>query len=338
MVEVKSTLGWGVVGTGDISRYVTSDLRLLAQARRVAVCSRSIESAQAFAEEFEFEVGYDSLEHMLSDADVDVVYIGTPHSTHARIAVQALEAGKHVLIEKPLGISANEVETVKAAAEANGRFAMEGMWMKFHPYYRAMLAEVQTGAIGEASSVQASFGLPFGEPESTRWSRELASSTLLDQGIYPVTLVHDLFGPPTSIIASAATRSDGVDVSMEATLTYPDGKYAQVAASMVGYLNPSASINGTGGWIDLPAPFWATDRYTQHAGSIGDALMNPTTAVFDREGMGYVPMLRAVTDAISDGLLEHPTHTLDATAAVARLLDRIRAASPRNEPQLENHR
>ena len=323
---MSTPLGWGVVGTGDVSRYIATDLALLSSARLVAVSSRSPQSARDFATELGFVRGC-SLDELLVDAAVDIVYLGTPHSTHAAHAVAALEAGKHVLVEKPLGVNAAEVERVAQAARTAGRFAMEGMWMKFHPYYRALLDGLRAGSIGDVTAVRASFGLPFGERDSQRWSAELASSTLLDQGIYPVTLAHELFGEPDSVVASADTRGDGVDLRVEATLHYAGGRYAHVAASMVGYLEPTAAISGTRGWIDLPAPFWATDRFTRHAGEIGEALMKPVLVPFDREGFGYVPMLRAVGEAVLSGLLEHPIHPFSSTVAVARTLDRIRAAA-----------
>lgn len=332
------SLGWGVVGTGDISRYVVSDLRLLDSARRVAVSSRSIQRAGAFADEFEFEQSYGAFDQLLSDESVQVIYIGTPHSTHAGLAIRALEAGKHVLVEKPLAVDAAELQTVIDTARRCGLFVMEGMWMKFHPYYRALLSDLRKGAIGQVTGVRASFGLPFGDPDSNRWSADLASSTLLDQGIYPVTLARDVLGTPDSVHSWAQFRDDGVDLSIEATLRYRDGGSAHLAASMVGYLDPSASINGTSGWITVPAPFWATDRYTRHAGTIPNALMNPSTTDFAREGTGYVPMLRAVQDAIAAGLTEHPLHTLDDTLAVAQTLDGIRRAALTANSTLEAHR
>ena len=322
-----ASLRWGVVGTGDVSRSIASDLRLLDPAGLAATCSRSVGRAREFATEFGFQRAHGSIDELLADDAVDIVYVGTPHSTHADLAVAALEAGKHVLIEKPLGVDAFEVERVADAARAAGRFAMEAMWMKFHPYYRAMLDDLRAGAIGEITTVRAYFGLPFGARDSRRWSRELASSTLIDQGIYPVTLALDVLGEPLTITASADVRDDGVDLSGHATLGFGGGRYAHIAASMVGYLEPSASVSGTGGWMTVPAPFWAGDRYTRHSGEIGAALMSPTTVTFERDGHGYVPMLRAVAEAISLCRVEHPIHPLSSSLAVARVLDSIRTAA-----------
>ena len=332
-----ATLGWGVVGTGDVSRYLSSDLAMLDSAHRVAVSSRSIDKADAFARELGFERGVGSLHELLSDAAVDMVYVGTPHSTHVDIAVAALEAGKHVLVEKPMGVDAADVERVASAARASDRFAMEAMWMKFHPYYRAVLKEVRGGSIGRVQGVRASFGLPFGEPHSDRWSSERSSSTLLDQGIYPVTFALDVLGGPTAIDARARVRDDGVDLTVYATLEFVGGQQAQIAASMVEYIDPSASVNGTEGWITVPAPFWAGRGFTRHRGSIGEALTAPTSVDFDREGFGYVPMLRAVTETVLAGSKEHPLHPLSATAAVAHILDAIRAAAVAHPISTEIH-
>ena len=332
-----ASLRWGVVGTGDVSRSIASDLRLLDPAGLAATCSRSVGRARDLANEFGFQHAHGSIEEFLADDAVDIVYIGTPHSTHADLAIRALQAGKHVLIEKPLGISEAEVQRVADVARSAGRFVMEGMWMKFHAYYRAMLDDVRAGSIGQVTSIRGYFGLPFGPRDSPRWSPELASSTLLDQGIYPVTLAFDVFGEPTSVRASADVRHDGIDLADEATLGFGGGRYAHIGASMVGYLEPSASLSGTAGWMTVPAPFWAADRYTRHSGDIGEALMSPTTVAFEREGHGYVPMLRAVAEAIAEGRLEHPIHPLSSSVAVARILDSIRAAAAAPSTTTETH-
>jgi len=331
---MSESLGWGIVGTADVAQQVASDLRLLDSAHLAAVCSRSADRARAFADEHGVANSHGDVDELLADDAVDIVYLATPHSAHSTLAIRSLEAGKHVLVEKPLGIDAADVAKVADAARTAGRFAMEGMWMKFHPYYRALIAEVRSGVVGDVVSVRASFGLPFGAPDAPLWSAELASSTLLDQGIYPVTLAYDVLGAPSAVHASARRRDDGVDLVDIATLHYAGGRFAQIAASMVGYLEPTASISGVDGWLTIPPPFWATDRYTRHVGGIRDALMAPESVAFSREGFGYVPMLRAVSDAIADGLTEHPTHTLAHTLAVAEILDDIRRDAARN-PDLQ---
>jgi predicted dehydrogenase len=325
-------LAWGVVGTGDISRFICSDLTRIDGARLLAVSSRSLTSARAFSDEFGFERPYGSFNELLADGDVDIVYIGTPHATHLPIALAALRAGKHVLIEKPIGVSAEEARIIAHAARKSGRFAMEAMWTKFAPAYQELLRGIRAGAIGEVRSIRASFGLPFDTADSNRWSAERASSTLLDQGIYPVTLALDLLGIPDRVLAGRVLRNDGVDLSYKMAFEYPGGRSADLAASMIEYIDPSAAVNGTTGWIQVPAPFWATTRFTTHAGSIPEAFGSPATTAFEPEGHGYTPMLRAVGDAIAQGLTEHPLHTLHTTVETFTVLDRIREVAQLTRP------
>ncbi|WP_162256599.1 Gfo/Idh/MocA family protein [Agromyces sp. Soil535] len=317
-------LNWAIVGTGDVSRFIASDLAQVEGVRRNAVHSRDGARAKAFCEEFGFDRAFVQLDDLLGDPDVDVVYVATPHATHAAIAVRALEAGKHVLIEKPLAVDAVEGERIAAAARATDRFAMEAMWMKFNRVYGAMLADVRRNAIGETRSVRASFGLPFGRANSTRWSADRSSSTLLDQGVYPVTLALDVLGAPDRISADGTVRPDGVDVGIHVTFDYADGRFAQLGASMTEYVEPTASVSGSDGWITIAAPFWASTSYETRRGPIARALFEPNRTEHERRGFGYVPMLESVNEAILDGHRQHPLHPLTSSIAALQLLQTIK--------------
>ena len=328
-------VNWAIVGTGFISQSISDDLHLTPGARRHAVCSRDRERARAFAADNGFAVAHGSVSALLDDPTVDAVYIATPHSTHAAIAIAALESGKHVLIEKPMAVSGEQGRRIAAAAAASGRFAMEAMWMRFNPAYRDLVAAARGGAIGDVRSVRASFGLPFGPADSPRWTEARASSTLLDQGIYPITLALDVLGRPSRMHASGRLRDDGVDLTVHTTFEYEDGRFAQLSASMVEYIEPTASVSGSDGWMTVPAPFWAADEFTTRAGSIARALTEPHRTQHERRGHGYVPMLEAVTLAIAEHRTEHPTHTLADSIATLEVLDAVRASlsSPTARPK-----
>lgn len=331
----RAEVNWAVIGTGFISRSISADLGLIPGARRHAVCSREPDRARAFAADSGFDVAHESVAALLADPTVDAVYIATPHATHAAIAIAALDSGKHVLIEKPMAVDAEQGRRIAETAAASGRFAMEAMWMRFNPAYRDLLATARAGAIGEIGSVRASFGLPFGAPESPRWSAERASSTLLDQGIYPVTLALDVLGRPSRIHATGRVREDGVDLTEHITFDYEDGRFAQLSASMVEYIEPTASVSGTDGWMTVPAPFWAANEFTTSSAPIARALTDPRPTRYERRGNGYVPMLEAVTLAIAEGLTEHPLHTLADSVATLEVLDAIRGtmSSPTAPPK-----
>lgn len=325
MTDRPAAFGWAFVGAGTVSHSVAADLSHVDGARRVGVWSRDSGKARSFASMHRFERAFDSIEDVLAAPDVDLVYIATPHATHARLAIASLNAGKHVLVEKPLGVNADEARAIARAAEANGRFAMEAMWMKFAPAYIALLEEAGEGTLGDVRGVRAAFGLPFGPPGSERWSSELRSSTLLDQAIYAVTLARDFLGEPLRVTSGATVRSDDVDLTVHATLEYDGGRFAQLAASMVTYLEPTAAVSGTNGWATFAPPFWATDHYRIHSGDLGEAFGEPADRTFPQQGFGYVPMLRAVHQALSDGAVQHPRHPLSDSTAVLETLDAIRS-------------
>ncbi|MFD4510217.1 Gfo/Idh/MocA family protein [Streptomyces sp. NPDC058464] len=320
---------WAIVGTADVSRQIAADFATVPGASRAAVLSRSFDRARAFAAEFDFSRAFDDMDALLADSQVDAVYLATPHALHASMALRAIEAGKHVLVEKPLGVNAAEAREIAGAAQRRGVFAMEAMWMKFNPSFRAFVDQARAGRIGDIRAVRGYFGLPFGTADSDRWSAERASSTLLDQGIYPVTLALELLGTPSGIIADGDIRADGVDLTEYMTLRYDGGRVAHLAASMVQFIEPTASVSGTAGWMTIPAPFMRATQYATHAldGTFtGELFSSPDISRFDREGNGYIPMLRAVTEAILRGDTEHEWHPLRATVEVFDVLDGIRSA------------
>ncbi|KQP70044.1 hypothetical protein ASF40_09420 [Microbacterium sp. Leaf288] len=320
-------LRWGVVGTGVISRQMAADFALVEDAELVAVASRSQTSADAFADDFGIPRRFSDYGRML-DSDIDAVYIGTPHVTHFGLAREALECGRHVLCEKPIGVDAAEVRELAGIARRSGRFLMEAMWMKFNPLHRRVQELVESGAIGEVRSVRASFGAPFPQDGSSRWRP--GGSTLLDQGIYPVTLAQLFLGRPESVTAAGVVRDDGVDLRENYTLHYPEGRFAQGASSMTEFLDLVASVNGTRGWIALDTAFWSASRATLHHAA--EEAMVEEVIETTPEGHGYVPMLRAVTASILAGEHEHPLHTLEATADVFDTLDEIRGQLSNDSP------
>lgn len=313
-------LRWAIIGTGTISRHMAADLHLVEGAELSAVSSRNLSTADAFAKEFGIPNAFDDVGRLL-ESDTDAVYIGTPHRTHFALAAEALSHGKHVLVEKPIGMNAAEVRALSDIAAKSGTFLMEAMWMKFNPLHHRLREIVDSGDIGDVRSVRASFGIPFPQDGSSRWLP--GGSSLLDQGIYPVTLGYQYLGEPTLITAAGAVRDDGIDLHEHFTLEYPDGRFSHGAASMVDFLDLSASIAGTSGWITLDPGFWFSSRLTVHRPGRGGELIESVVETA-REGYGYVPMLREVTAAIQNGKREHPSHTLDSTLHVFDILDEIR--------------
>jgi predicted dehydrogenase len=322
---MSKTIHWGVVGTGEICQTITPDFALTGNAEVTAVASRNAESASTFASRFGIPRAFGSYEALLADAAIDAVYLGTPHAVHHSMAVQALDAGKHVLIEKPMALNGTQAREILDLAAANGLFAMEAMWSNFSPTMIGVMDAIATGKIGVPRTVHAKFGAPFPRDSGSRWSADLGGSTLLDQGIYPVALAQAVLGVPDSISVKGSVRQDGVDLAEHFTCEYPDSAYAQLAVSMMEFIEPTASVSGTEGWISIPDPFWASPTFTVHSGGFPDAIWSAETTTVELEGKGYTPMLRAVSACILDGALEHPLHTRTQTLEVFGILDLVRA-------------
>ena len=311
--------GWAIVGTGGISRTTAGDLHLTENLDLVAVASRTIENASAFAEEFEVPRAYGDYDALLEDDAVEVVYIATPIATHAELARRALRAGKHVLVEKAFATTADDARGLAALAAREDRFLMEAMWMRFNPAFRRMMEEVENGAIGEVRTVQAGFGIPF-PPDWNIWRPELGGGALLDMGVYPLTLAHLMLGRPESVTATGELRDDGLDLTASVFLRHGEGRFAQALTSLAGYVNPVATIGGADGFIAFDEPFMSADTFRIENPPHGE----PRTITVELEGNGYVPMFRAVGEAIADGLREHPWRPLAETIDVLDTMDEVR--------------
>ncbi len=283
---------------------------------------RRTETVEAFVAAHGIPRSTTELDALLGDPGIDIVYVATPPATHLELAARALQAGKHVLVEKPMTTSAADSARLFEIAAVNDCFVMEAMWMKFNPLHLEVARRVRDGVLGTPRYVRGAFGMPFPSGGS-RWRADLGGSTVLDQGIYPVTLAEWLLGPVVSITATGAVR-DGVDVAAQITLGHLDGGSSQLACSVLEFLDPSASISGTAGWIEIPAMFWAGGVARVHAGSQGALFGDPIPLLRPRESNGYVPMIRSVAAAVTAGAREHPEHDAAATLSTARVLDNIR--------------
>ncbi|MFI7486976.1 Gfo/Idh/MocA family protein [Micromonospora echinaurantiaca] len=312
---------WGILATGHIAGRFAEDLRLVPGAELVAVGSRTAESAQRFARRHGVPRAYGSWQDLAADADLDVVYVATPHAAHHQAALTCLAAGRAVLLEKPftldLATSTELVDTARAA----GVFLMEAMWMRTNPILRRVCELVADGAIGPVTSVQADFGAagPF-PPEHRMRARTLGGGALLDLGVYPVSLAHLLLGVPQHVRAWAKISPEGVDENTGIVLGYDSGAVATLSCGIVGVTPLTAAITGTTGRIDLPEPFYRPGRVTLHR-----AGAEPETIDAELVGGGYQHEAIEVQRCLAEGLLESPLVPHSATLEVMALLDTIRA-------------
>lgn len=314
---------WAVVGTGGIGRRTVGDLRLCDTADVVAVGSRSRDSANAFAKEWSLPLAFDDYAELCSSPEIDAVYIGTPHSTHFAYARQALEAGKHVLCEKPLTMTAGEALELGRVAANSGCFLMEAMWMKFSPAMQRAMEVIAAGTLGEPRFVQAGLGYPVPPNGPKRfWDAALGGGALYDMAVYTITLTHMILGEPVEISATGTMRPDGVDLEEAITLRYASGALAQLATSITTLIPPRGWVGGTKGCIDFGEQLFSPGSIRI---VVGQPPVPPSVKdeVFQKEGNGYVPMFRAVNEQILAGATGHPLHPVSATASVLQIMQTI---------------
>ena len=312
---------WGIIGPGKIAARFARSMTVVDDGRIVAVASRSAERAGAFADEFDIAGRYDDVRALVDDPDVDAVYVATPHSRHEADTVRCLEAGKHVLCEKPIALNAAQAGRMIAAAEAGGRFLMEAVWSRFLPSYRALVHLVSGGRIGTPMQVDADFGfrVPV-DPAHRLFDPHQGGGALLDLGIYPLQLCTLVLGPVEHVAAAAVLGTTGVDEQVAAVLRHAGGGLGLAKAAITVPLACTARVSGSDGWIELPAFMHCPTSFTVHASGAAPEVVD---CPFEGEGLQFE--IVEVHRCIAAGRTESPTMPLAETLALAATMDDIRA-------------
>ena len=220
-------LGWGVLGAANIARRaVLEAIAASRNGRIVAMASRDPRRAREMLAPYPEARVVESYEALLADPHVDVVYNPLPNSLHLPWTLRALEAGKHVLCEKPIGLNAREAEEMAAAASASGKHVMEAFMYRFHPAVRELVARSRN-----AIHVEASFGFKLRDRGDIRLNAKLGGGALLDVGCYTVSFARWILGEPDYVVARS-TMGNGVDVTTSALLHFPNGSTAAVWCSV----------------------------------------------------------------------------------------------------------
>ncbi|MDF1477848.1 Gfo/Idh/MocA family oxidoreductase [Leifsonia sp. H3M29-4] len=316
-------LRWGVLAPGGIANDFVTTLHANTDQRVAAVASRSAERAGAFAAKHGIPTVHVSYEALVGDPGVDVVYIAAPHSEHLALALLTIAAGKHVLIEKPIAVSADQAREIRAAARAAGVFAMEAMWSRFLPQSSVVAQLLADGVLGEIGMVTADFSVKFDfDPTSRAFDPALGGGALLDLGVYATWFSHFVLGAPSAVTARGSLASTGVDEQAVVTLEHPGGALAAVTTSMRAQGPVGASIAGTKGTLVYPTGFPGPAPF-ELVSLDGDRVAWHESDGFQwRDGLCY--QATAVAQYIADGLTESPIHSLDDTIEILEVLDEAR--------------
>ncbi|MHB9024126.1 MAG: Gfo/Idh/MocA family protein [Armatimonadota bacterium] len=260
-------LAWGLIGTGGIARAFASALTHSHTGELVAIGSRSMEKAEAFAAEFPAPHRHGSYEALLANPAVEAVYISTPHPNHAEWAIAAAKAGKHILCEKPIGLNAAEAQQIIDAAKRHDVFLMEAFMYRCHPQIAKLIELLRGGAIGEVRVIQATFSFhsPF-NPDSRIYKNALGGGGILDVGCYCTSMARLVAGiangmdfiEPLEVKGTGVLGKTGVDEYAVASLKFPGGVLAELATGVAVGQESVVRIFGSEGSIMLPTPWIPT--------------------------------------------------------------------------------
>jgi predicted dehydrogenase len=315
-------LKWGILAPGGIANKFADAVRDFTAGTVVAVGSRDAGRAADFAEGHGIPRSYGSYADLVADDDVEAVYVASPHSGHREHALLAINAGKHVLIEKALARNSSEVEDIFAAAQQKRVFAMEAMWSRHLPHMAEVRRRVAGGAIGEIVTLAADHGQALDLPNDHRLkSPELAGGALLDLGVYPIAFAVDLLGPPVEVTALGRLTDTGVDGHVSLVLDYGGKALAVLDTTLWTKTPTTAVVSGTEGSIEIDGDFYAPNVVRLRKADRGRTVVEEWGGPIDN---GFQFEAAEVARCVADGKQESERMTWASSRAVIGVLDEAR--------------
>lgn len=312
-------LRWGILGPGWIAQRFVVSLQKSTRQKIVAVGDVSLEGAQTFADRFGIKKAYGSTESLVQDPEIDVVYISTPHPFHLPCALLAIQAGKHVLIEKPLALNAAEVSRLKDEAKKKKVFLMEAMWTWFLPKFDVLSQVLEEKVIGDIHSIIADHGEHF-TPDHRIMRADLAGGPLLDLGSYPVAFATKILGPARKVLAAGQAAPSGVNGQANIIISHSDDNQSSIHTTLFSHTPGSAVIAGTEGYIFLEGMFYTPGSF--HIYNNDKRVVTYEEPKFSYDQLFYEAVHLAYS--VGEGLLESPIRPLNDTVMTMEVIDDVR--------------
>ena len=324
---------FGIIGSGGIATLWLKGARQVEDVKVVAIHSLDLTSAKELAKTFDIPSVEESYEAMLQREDIDAIYVGTPHTFHYENALKALNHGKHVLCEKPMGINQAQAVEMFDTAKRNNCFLMEAMWMRFFPAMQQLRDVIASGAIGRVRNIRATFAYNIGGlPKTHRLlNPALAGGALLDVGVYCLHFCNALLREHASQMTGFASINSteeayGVDEQCNIIAEYPDSVLAFLCCAVLNDMGEDATIYGEKGRIVLPV-FWKPTTYTI-INEEGSKTVTVDVPQLDNDlaDVGYQYEIKHVADCIRKGKLESPEMTHETSLKILEQSDELRAS------------
>jgi predicted dehydrogenase/aryl-alcohol dehydrogenase-like predicted oxidoreductase len=336
-MTISAPIRWGIIGPGAIAKDFRRGVLQSQLGKLEAIASRN-PNKPGLKEDFPEARILDGYDAILKDANVDAIYIATPHPGHAEWAIKAAETGKHVLIEKPIALSAFEVDAIFHAHRKAGTFAGEAFMYRLHPQTQKLWELISSGVIGEVRFIDASFGfqMPRFIPDHRLFASDMAGGGILDVGGYPASFARLVAGAaagkpfldPIKVAGGATLNAEGTDNSAAAVLTFETGILAQISCSVMANLENVGRIHGSEGTIEVPAFWFANGDRSGGQGKIDIIKKGVRETVVAGQSMHlYAYEADAAAEAILAGRQEFaaPGMTWADSLGNARVLDKWRA-------------
>ena len=304
-------LRWGLLSTANITQPVIQALRASTRNTLVAIASRDEQKANAYAAEWKIEQAFGSYEAMLASPDVDAVYISLPNSLHAEWTIKALNAGKHVLCEKPLANTVEDIDAMFAAAQANHKILAEAFMYRHHPQTLAVKDLVTSGAIGQVKLIRGAFSFPIGDEADIRLNPNLGGGSIWDVGCYPISYARYIMGAePTEVYGAAMLGKSGVDDTFAGLLRWQNpvsgfDAIAQFDSSLRAPFRTHMEIVGSNGMITVPQPFKPSAKSEI---MIGESFDKFETMVIEGPEYLYTGEIEDMADAALEGKAPRISH------------------------------
>jgi predicted dehydrogenase len=309
---------WGIIGLGRIAHQFAQELLLVEGAQIVSVASRNIDTAQQFAKVYNCKNAYGSYDEIFADDKIDIIYIATPHNSHASLTIKALQNNKHVLCEKPIALCYDDAYKMIETSKKYNKFLMEAFWTRFNPSFLDAFNKIKNGEIGDVRYLNADFAFLANTLEKNRLiDLKLGGGALMDIGIYPLFLAYMILGMPKEIIAKSNFHELGADLQTSMILQY-DNAQAVLHSGLVCTANMEAMISGTKGRITLGSIWHMAQSYTLSKDNFETKYNLPT------KGVGYTYEIEECHQCIKNHQIESRLWSHQNSLELIKLLDDVR--------------
>jgi predicted dehydrogenase len=312
---------WGILGSGWIAEKFIESVRAHTKQDIVAVGSRNKQRAEEFASRIGLEKAYGNYDELVAAPDLDVIYVATPHNLHHEGVSLALNAGKHVFVEKPIALNRAQTLEMVELARRKRRFLAEALWTFYLPKFDVLRQLLAAKAIGEIKSVFTDYG-EFFTRDHRIFDPKLAGGPLLDLGTYQVSFLTEIFGVPKDVIGASQADPSGVHSQLSATLTDAKGNQGTLWTTLYGFTPTNAIVVGTEGTIQFDRNFHLPGSFTVSSADGSQTLRYEEKSGRHFEGLYYEAA--EVARCITAGDLETPYRTLEGSLNTMATLDMIR--------------